>query len=331
VTSPSSKKQPREPPIAAREPRAWPAVLCAIAVACSSRPGGSEVTAAQACADFANANCQKLQTCAPPLLKTDFGDMGTCATRFALKCPPGATAIGSTWTPGALEGCARAFEAQTCEEYLNGYLSGEAPPACALTGSTPIGSPCAVDAQCASGFCEDVAANACGVCATRSPVAGACASPADCEQKGLTCVGGSCVPLAVFGAECDESHPCQPLLYCSPSGMCVARLGVGGTCNPNVNEDACDLIVSLTCNLDSACVEATIAPIGAACGRSATGSVTVCEASGTCLTPGGSTQGTCQAAAAEGAACNPTTGPNCMPPAACLSQVCTILDPTTCH
>src|SRR5208283_495210 len=162
----------------------------------------------------------------------------------------------------------------------------------------------------------------CGACGTRSPVGGACAYPADCEQTGLTCVGGSCVPLAVLGAACDQTHPCEPLLYCSGIGMCLARLELGATCDPNA-QNPCDLTTSLTCSLDSKCVEAPIESIGAACGSTAGGAVTVCESSGVCQTPGGSTLGTCIAAAAEGAGCNPTLGPYCMPPAACLGMVCT--------
>jgi hypothetical protein len=316
--------------MAKRVLRAWRGVVLAAVAGCSSGSGASDVTASQACADFATTNCQKLQACAPSILQTDYGDLATCAARFQLACPPGPATIGSTWKPGALEGCSRSLEAQTCTDYLTGYLSGESPGACALTGSIPLGSSCAVDSQCASGFCQTLAANSCGACATRSPVGGACAYPADCEQTGLTCVGGSCVPLAVLGAECDETHPCQPLLYCSANGMCVARLGLGATCDSTI-PNPCDLTLSLTCSLDSKCVVAPIASIGAPCGSTAGGAVTVCESSGECLTPGGSTLGTCQAAAADGTTCNPTLGPYCMPPAACLGAECTILDPATCH
>jgi hypothetical protein len=46
----------------------------------------------------------------------------------------------------------------------------------------------------------------------------------------------------------------------------------------------------------------------------------------------GSTTGTCEAAAADGATCSDTTGPKCMNPAFCnAGGTCQISDPSSCH
>jgi hypothetical protein len=42
-------------------------------------------------------------------------------------------------------------------------------------------------------------------------------------------------------------------------------------------------------------------------------------------------EGTCVAAAADGAACDPTNGPMCTDPAVCVNSVCEVPDPTMCH
>jgi hypothetical protein len=317
--------------MARRRLLAWHGVVLAAIAGCSSGASGSAVTAAQACGDFADAKCQKLQSCAPFLVQRDFGDLATCAARFQLVCPSGVAENGSTAMPGAVDTCARAFEAESCSAFFADYASSDNPPACALSGSLPFGAACADDDQCASAFCRKVVPKGCGVCATRSPEGGACGSSSDCEPTGLTCVGGSCIPMAVLGAACDPTtQPCGPLLYCPISGACVALLGPGGTCDPNVGPE-CDSNRAIYCNLISICTQTQIAAVGDPCGSTADGAVTLCAASGFCLTGGVSTSGMCEAAAPEGAACDVVAGPNCMPPAACLDNVCTIFNPATCH
>jgi len=310
---------------------AWHVVVLAAMAGCSSESNGSAATAAQACADFADAKCQKLQSCAPFLVQRDFGDLATCTARFELECPSGLAANGSTLMPGALDTCAHAFQAESCSAYLADYASNDNPPACAFSGSLPLGAACADDDQCASGFCRHLASKGCGVCGTRSPVGGACGSASDCERTGLTCVGGSCVVMALLGEACDPTtRPCTALLYCPIGGTCVGLLGQGGTCNPNVGTQ-CDSNRGFYCSLISVCTETPISAVGDPCGSSADGAVTLCGASGFCRTDDGSTLGTCEAAAPEGAACDAVAGPSCMPPAACLDGVCIIFDPATCH
>ena len=308
--------------------RAWYVVVLASVTACSTGSNGSAVSTSQACADWASANCKKFQSCAPFLIQRDFGDLATCTSRLALACPPNAMPSGSTLTPGALEACDRAYQTATCAD----YLSNKNPSACAFKGSLAVGAVCAADDQCANGYCQALVPAACGVCATRSPVGGACFSDLDCEQTGLTCGAGTCVPLAVLGAACDQAHPCEPVLYCSSAGSCVARLGLGAACDPTTNDDPCDGTTGLYCNqVSSLCVQAPVSTAGGPCGLTADGTLSICGAAGACQLPDGATTGTCQAAVLEGAACDPLNGPNCLPPGTCLGNVCGSLDPSTCH
>jgi len=261
------------------------------------------------------------------VIQSQWGDEATCAARVKLACPPGAAANGSTLTSNAVEACVHGYEAQSCGD----YLSNQAATGCTITGSTALGTACAADDQCASGYCQTLVAGACGICATRSPVGGACFADSDCEQTGLTCPGGSCVPLAVLGAACDQDHPCQPVLCCSATGMCVARLRLGAACDPTM-DNQCDSTTAVYCNpVTSLCVQAQFSPAGGPCGNAADGTLTLCAGSGLCQSADGSTMGTCQAVAADGAACDPVNGPTCLPPATCLGTACALLDPTTCH
>lgn len=310
-------------------PRAWYVLVLASVTGCSTGPNASAVSTSQACADWASANCDKFQSCAPFLIQRDFGDLATCTARLALACPPNSTTSGSTVMPGALEACAHAYQTEACAD----YLSNKTPSACAFEGSLALGAVCAADDQCANGYCLRLAPAACGVCAARAPVGGACFTDSDCQQTGLTCGGDTCVPLAVLGAACDQAHPCEPVLYCSNAGMCVARLGQGAACDPTNNDDPCDATLGLYCNrVTSLCAQAQIATAGGPCGVSADGTVSLCGAAGACQLPdGASTGGTCQAAVLEGAACDTANGPNCLPPGVCLGNVCASLGSSSCH
>jgi hypothetical protein len=298
-------------------------VLVAVAACSSSTPA---VTTTQACADYANVGCKQYASCAPFLLKLFFGDESTCAARLNLQCPPALKASGSTLMSSGLEACVRARAAMSCTD----FLSNKTPAECKLTGSLGPGTPCAAGEQCASGYCQIAVSGACGVCATRSPVGGACLSSADCEPTGLTCPAGSCVPLAALGAACNPAHPCESALYCSAGSMCMTRLGAGIACDPLSADPECDSAKGLYCDPGTAlCAQAQIAPTGGAC--SLTTPITLCGSSGNCQLSDGSTMGTCEPAAADGAACDPMIGTNCLSPAACTNNVCAILDPTTCQ
>jgi hypothetical protein len=70
---------------------------------------------------------------------------------------------------------------------------------------------------------------------------------------------------------------------------------------------------------------------GQPCGIVNNTTYTACAAGGLCKGASGLTAGTCQATAADGAACDDTAGPPCLSPAVCSGGVCKISDPGTCN
>ncbi len=311
--------------------RAFALVFTAVA-GCSSGSSGSAasaVTTSQACSDWASETCQKLQSCAPFLIQLGYGDVPTCVARRALECSPTLSLSGATLTPAGLEACIHGDQAESCAD----YLSNKAPSACALSGSRPVGTACASNVQCASGYCQTLGARACGTCESRSAAGGPCISDPDCEQTGLTCVNAACIPLGALGAPCSLSQPCEPVLYCTSAGTstgaCAARLAAGATCDPMA--DGCDATTGFYCDSTTQiCSQVQMSPAGGACGTPTTGPLSLCSSNGLCESPDGAATGTCLAAAADGAPCDPLNGPNCLPPASCVDGACTIPDPTIC-
>ena len=308
--------------------RASCGIALAAAAACSSTSSSkSTVTVSQACADFASSGCKKLQTCAPFLVQLVYGDEATCTARVSLECPGALMASGTTVMSAGFEACVQARDAMSCTD----FLSNQTAPACRLSGSLPVGAPCAAGEQCSSAYCNILVSGACGVCATRSPVGGACLTDSDCELSGLACSFGSCVPLGAVGAACDIANPCEGVLFCSAAGTCTPRLTAGTACDP-AGDPSCDSTIGLYCDpTTNVCTQAQIASAGGACGAPAAGALTVCAGRGFCQLDDGSLVGTCEAAALEGAACDAVNGPNCLPPASCLFGVCTSIDPASCQ
>jgi hypothetical protein len=73
----------------------------------------------------------------------------------------------------------------------------------------------------------------------------------------------------------------------------------------------------------------TFAGAGEACGIINAKFVS-CAANGKCRPGANPLQGTCVAAAADGAPCDETAGPLCTPPAICVSGLCKLGDPALC-
>src|SRR5262249_43518878 len=118
-----------------------------------------------------------------------------------------------------------------------------------------------------------------------------CASPD-------VCVSGTCAPAQPAGASCPTGGECD--------------IAQGAICEPTTHK----------------CVMVTFAGAGQACGLVG-GAIVGCKGGGTCKVTAGMTQGTCQPAAADGAACDVTNGPHCLPPATCDKGLCRLPD-TSC-
>ncbi|MDP9001178.1 MAG: hypothetical protein M3O46_13840, partial [Myxococcota bacterium] len=97
----------------------------------------------------------------------------------------------------------------------------------------------------------------------------------------------------------------------------------------------CDASQLLFCDPGtSLCKTWKTASAGGTCGLSfLDASFTVCTAGANCKTATGSTTGTCEAPAADGAMCDGPgmTGPKCFAPAVCANGACKIPDPASCR
>lgn len=325
----------------ARNLLAWMGSACAVlAVACSS------TSPQQACADYSASLCNKASQCAAGIVDEVYGDTTTCIDRASSQCEQ-ALALNDTGdTPDFVDRCAKAYDAVSCSDAFDNNL----PAACKRTtfGKVGDGGACGTDGQCMSGVCQTTLTTGCGICIEPVAVGAACKATSDC-QAGLVCAaatssGAVCVAPAGEGQTCSTTTlpivPCQSGLLCN-GGSCVAPLAAGSACDPSPGKSLCDGASGYYCNSkQTRCVLATFAQPGQPCGLDiGTGNVTACAGGGTtgtglgtCMNIDKTTlQGTCAAAAADGAACDNTKGPFCLPPALCMNGTCTVVDPSSCQ
>jgi hypothetical protein len=92
----------------------------------------------------------------------------------------------------------------------------------------------------------------------------------------------------------------------------------------------CDNTQGLYCDpATRLCKLVTFASPGGSCGV-VNGAFVACSGGGRCKTAGASLMGTCLAPAADGAACDTTAGPDCLPPAQCVGSVCKLPNAASC-
>jgi hypothetical protein len=302
---------------------------------------GSGPTASDACAAYASALCARTDACSNGfLVKLWYGDATTCQARTTAACENALAADGTSATPSGTEACATALGAFACADLFDGKLPAEcaAPP-----GKRANGTACAFSAQCQSDYCAIGDAMACGTCADKPTEGASCAATGECGAgTGLRCTPASvCHAPGIAGAACDPSTPCGYGLSCvgataTAVGHCqAAGSTVGAACSDKgVTAPECDATLGLRCKA-MACVAIGLAGTDGACGEVA-GVPTACSAAGHCVLPPASKTGTCEAAAADGAACDDTNGPTCTRPAHCVTSgastagKCTLVDAGAC-
>jgi hypothetical protein len=296
-------------------------------VACSSGSGGGgSVSADQACSDLGNAICQRLNSCSAAFVTSNYGDVATCAMRVNASCGQSIAANGTGLTPANRETCAMALPGASCEDLVDNNF----PSACqAVAGHLANGTACTDSSQCQSTYCNLGTDGTCGACgAARQGAGGTCHRNDDCET-GSTCKSGTCVTPVKAGGTCDGTHPCQTTLSCK-AGVCGTPDAAGMPCSMGT----CDAVAGLYCSsgAKAVCTAYGLAKAGEPCGA-VNGVLTICAGGGHCSLNVGTTMGTCEAAAADGAACNDMTGPSCLAPAVCgaTSKVCTLPNPANCH
>jgi hypothetical protein len=309
----------------------WSFVSLLLGVHCSGSSGGGSVSASQAASDVATASCALVEQCAPALVELEWGTPGTCVSRLTGVYAGTVASTGTSDTPSQIEACAQALPSVTCDAVLGRNLPA---PCRAQPGSLANGAACGDDSQCSGGRCSVPSNQTCGVCAALAEAGGACSVDGDCDH-GLACAKGQCAAYVVAGGSCDATHPCVPTLACK-NGACATPDPAGTSCTPNA-PDTCDNLHGVFCNSQSSqCQAIGYANAGGACGF-VSGTLTVCQGGGTNVVAEckglavTSPTGTCQLTAADGASCNASAGPFCVPPSVCVNGTCALDDPSTCH
>jgi hypothetical protein len=282
--------------------------------------GGNADTA---CTGF-SAICDKLNTCAPLLVKIAYGTVAECTTRFKLSCVDAFNSPGSGLTAATVSACAAALPGATCEDAIYRKVT-----ACQIKGTRGNGMACGTGEQCSSGYCAQSDA-ACGVCADYVGAGAACVVDDDC-QPGLLCSNDShCVVPGPAGGICTDNQPCKYGLYCL-NGSCVqAAETPGANCGTvgMTTAEACDILKGIYCDDSVAkCANLGSAPAGDPCGL-VNAKFVLCSA-GNCVYPSNTaTQGVCASQAGDGAACDSTT--SCEAPARCVSGHCKLPSSAAC-
>lgn len=251
-----------------------------------------------ACASFAAALCEHVETCAPFVFGVTYGDQATCQERLGVRCKEPTTLDGANIVAADIEACTDAYAARSCEDVFAG------PPAiCRVAGDKANGATCSAAAQCLGSLCERPAEGECGECATILNEGDPCAAAPERCDDGLFCNASDvCEAYAASGAACSAEKPCKAGLSCD-AGTCGALEPEGADCSLG---QVCDITVGGFCSLDGNCHTFLVAALGQACGfDQGTGDFTLCEADAFCA----ETE-VCTARPKEGQACtvDPETG-----------------------
>jgi len=254
-----------------------------------------------------------------------FGSMAECLTRQALMCTSAFKAPGSGHSLATEQECADAFPGFSCAD----FFANDTPAACRPAGSRINGAACAFDAQCKSGFCTGEKRAQCGTCAPEPAIGDSCAA-SDCG-RGQFCDATSktCKAPGAVGDPCDANDDCGYGLACDGTGAAAgagtcqaAASAIGAPCGGTL--PVCDGVQGLFCAGAvgaKKCVAATFVGAGAPCGVLSQDAYAGCTG-GACYTAkglaGAGEMGTCAANAADGAACDAVTGPECEFPARCV-------------
>ena len=279
------------------------------------------VSAAQACAELSVDRCTKLQMCSEADLERRFGDIGTCETREALACTADQMAPDTAATPAGALACGdarcRRAPAATSSARARRWRA-RSRRARARARASSARSARARSARPARPRCAGSVAT-CRIVGTSCAASG-CGPTLICADNPQTCQ----VP-GTANSSCNEAAPCGNGFSCvgttknNPGSSKAEQITSGGACDPNHNtRSGCSGDAGLVCNENNnTCVNEPRVAAGQPCGV-INGIKNACLAGATCVIAANQVKGTCVAPAADGAACNTSTGPDCFFPARCI-------------
>lgn len=290
----------------------------ALTSACSgSNNSGSSGSGSGDCNSVATAECNKLEQCAPVLIKQGYGDVKTCIARTTLDCKTFTAWPGASWSSAQFAACSSAVSQADCQALLSGNFN---PAACPSTGSLANGKACGLDSQCQGGYCN-TGTKLCGTCAGGNAKAGSpCTAAVDCASN-LVCIKGSCAQHVAAGGSCSSTVDCASGLACV-SGKCGAPVALGQPCT------AGECALNAYCDPQKVCATIPLAAAGQPCDL-VNGKVVQCSGGAYCNLDKQGQSGTCMAPLADGASCDPNV-PDCLEPAQCINGKCALPDPSSC-
>ncbi len=232
-------------------------------------PGCPDATACSTGLDCASGVCGAAGTCSAPSCDDGVQNQGETGVDCGSDCPEScATGAGCSANAdcdsavcgpqGCAAGLANCCQAPSCDDGVQN--GGEPITDCGnlACGLCPLGSPCAVDAQCDSnlctagsctdpGSCNDFVRNGTetgvdcggGVC-NRCPDLQGCSQPSDCNNNNcdargicISC-GDGVIDGTESGIDCGGADPfcrrCNPGEVCRSNTDCVNQFCLGGFC-----------------------------------------------------------------------------------------------------
>ena len=140
----------------------------------SKTDGGGDggLTAAQACATLAQAECSKRDSCSNGTSITRvYGEISVCLTRAALECTTRLAAPNTGASPQTVSRCAASYATLSCNDFFDDKVLADCMPA----GPGANGQHCAFNGQCATAYCSGTANALCGTCAAQPAAGDSCA------------------------------------------------------------------------------------------------------------------------------------------------------------
>lgn len=297
-------------------------LVCTVActaVAIPEPPPNTQITM------IASAYCDRLFTCQPHYAGIAFGNLAACTKRESLRVHLDVLAPGASLKGIDLAACATAVATTSCD-----LIGLHGPPRCYYgPGPQAKQEPCARNSQCQSRRCSSLNHQGCGHCYDEAQVGDSCVW-VDCAP-GLACVKNDedgtrrCQPVATLG------QSCSPIAYPYYVNMCAHGLQCrNGACEPWRTEAKCSSIHDCDHAQGYGCQwgKCGLIPLrgpGAACSVSGKGDVGYAECTAAlCLSQNDMGNGKCVPFAADGDPCGGWDGPDCQPPAQCVSGVCSV-------